>query len=231
MITEDDKHPRQKHFDLGEHAPEEGNDADSFDELTRAGHKGSIVERFHDLLVSSRGGERPLEPDADVDLGPKTTADDLAIRRAKSVSPQRMVVPEGVIIDGSMTSGSETEISGRVDGDVTVEGRLHLGATALISGNVRATSCRVEGLVEGRMECSQDLELGQTGRLNADTLAGKHMSVAGRILGNVSSGGVLRLAATSQVKGNIRAKRLVVEEGATFNGACTMRTPAQRKIS
>jgi len=28
--------------------------------------------------------------------------------------------------------------------------------------------------------------------------------------------------------GNLRTRRLIIEEGATFNGECAMRTPAQR---
>ena len=139
-----------------------------------------------------------------------------------------MIVPEGVIIGGPMTSGAETEIGGRVDGDVTVDGRLFIGSTALISGNVRAVSCRVEGLVEGKVECSQELELGSTGRLNADVVSGKRVTLAGQVYGNVSTGGMLRLVSTGRIEGNIHARQLVIEEGAVFNGVCVMRTPAQR---
>jgi cytoskeletal protein CcmA (bactofilin family) len=139
-----------------------------------------------------------------------------------------MTVPEGVIIDGSMTSGSETEIAGRIDGNVTVDGVLMLRPSALVSGNVRATVCQVEGHVEGTLECSQDLSLGVNGRLNADCQAGKRVVIAGQVFGDVTCSGLLRLEASAQVTGNIRARKIVIEEGATFNGACTMRAPAQR---
>jgi cytoskeletal protein CcmA (bactofilin family) len=159
------------------------------------------------------------------------SADDLAIRRARTVKLQRMVVPEGVIIEGSLTSGSETDISGRIEGDVNVEGRLHLGPSALVTGNVRATSCLVEGLVEGKVECAQELELGRTGRLNADAMGGKEVTLAGQVFGSVMTGGVARLRATAKISGNIRARRIVIEDGAVFNGTCTMRAPAQRAES
>jgi len=194
---------------------------------THEGIFGRMGQAFQDVLQSSRGDRRRAPADEAGD-DPSVTADDLAIRRAKSVKMQRMIVPEGVIIDGSMSSGSETEISGRIEGNVTVDGRLYLSASALVTGNVRATSCKVEGLVEGKMECSQELELGQTGRLNADALGGKGMVVCGQIFGNVSSGGVVRLAPTAKVTGDIRTRRLIVEEGAVFNGACRMRPPAQK---
>ncbi|HIJ65188.1 MAG TPA: polymer-forming cytoskeletal protein [Candidatus Hydrogenedentes bacterium] len=202
---------------------------DTFDELEKASKGGSVFRRFNaafqDVLQSSRGGDRSVHEEDD----PRVSADDLAIRRAKSVSTKRMIVPEGVIISGSMTSGSETEISGRVDGDVTVDGRLHLGPTALVSGNVRAAFCKVEGLVEGNVQCSQVLELGQTGRLNADALAGKRVTLAGKVFGNVTTSGALCLLPTARVTGNIRTKRLVLQEGAIFNGECAMRSPAEKR--
>lgn len=207
---------------------------DTYEDLERAAQDGSglfgrVNQAFQDVLQNSRGTNRTRSPVEEAGEDPAVTADDLAIRRARNVKPQRMIVPEGVIIDGSMTSGSETEISGRIEGDVTVDGRLYLGASALVTGNVRATVCRVEGLVEGRMECSQELELGQTGRLNADTLAGKRMILAGQVFGNVSCGGGIRLVTSAKVNGNLRTRKLVIEEGAMFNGRCTMRPPSQRK--
>jgi cytoskeletal protein CcmA (bactofilin family) len=227
-----DDRPQRKPLSLDRDAPSGSNKADTFEELAKASQKGSLFRRlntsFQEMLQNSRGEDRAREPVAEAIQSPTVTADDLAIRRAKNVTPQRMIVPEGVIIEGSLTSGSETEISGRVDGDVTVDGRLYLGATALISGNVRATSCKAEGLVEGKMECSQEIELGRTGRLNADALAGKKVTVAGQVFGNVSTGGMLRLVTTGRIEGNIQARQLVVEEGSTFNGMCIMRTPAQR---
>lgn len=205
---------------------------DTYEALEKAGKKDSILGRWlhtiDDKLTTNRGPARVRSAAEEAGESPNVTADDLAIRRAKTVKPVRMVVPEGVIIEGNMTSGSETEISGRIEGNVTVEGRLYLGASALVTGNIRATSCVVEGLVEGKVECSEDLELGRTGRLNADAMAGKEMNLGGQVFGNISTGGVARLRATARLTGNIRTRRIVIDEGALFNGTCTMRTPSQR---
>ncbi len=223
---------RRKPLALDVDVPASSSKDDSYADLEKAAKGDSFLHRisnsFQDMLQTSRGSERPQPSELDVSDAGLASADDIAIRRAKNVTPKRMVVPEGVIIGGAMTSGSETEICGRVDGDVVVDGKLFLGQTALISGNVRATSCRVEGLVEGKLECSQEVDVGKTGRLNADALAGKRIVIAGQIFGNVSTGGLLRLGATGRVEGNIQARQLVIEEGSTFNGRCVMRTPAQR---
>lgn len=208
------------------------NAPDTYEALEKASKRDSIFGRWlhsiDDKLTTNRGPARVRSAAEEAGENPGVTADDLAIRRAKNVKPQRMVVPEGVIIEGNMTSGSETEISGRIEGDVTVDGRLYLGASALVTGNVRATSCSIEGLVEGKVECSEDLDLGRTGRLNADAMAGKEMNLGGQVFGNISTAGVARLRSTARLTGNIRSRRVVIDEGAVFNGTCTMRTPSQR---
>lgn len=209
------------------------NDAD-FEKMGQAGRKGLLGRfnsRFNDKLQTSRGQERQRDVVAETASAPEVKADDLAMRRARTVSSsvQKMIIPEGVVIEGSLTSSSDTDIGGRIDGNITVEGRLQLGPSALISGNIRAGSCKIEGLVEGKVECSEDLELGPTGRLNADVLAGKRIFLAGQVYGNVTTPGVLRMAATSKVEGDIRTRSLMVEEGATLNGQCTMRAPSQQQ--
>ena len=226
------KEPQQPTVQWKPNQPQVEDAPDTYEALERAGKRDSIFSRLiqstQEAISTNRGPGRVRSAAEEAGESPNVTADDLAIRRAKSVKPQRMVVPEGVIIQGNMSSGSETEISGRIEGDVTVDGRLYLGASALITGNVRATSCLIEGLVEGKVECSEDLELGRTGRLNADAMAGKEMNIGGQLFGSVSTGGIARLRATARLSGNIRARRIVIEEGAVFNGSCTMRPPAQR---
>lgn len=234
MIVTTDKHkPQTKtHVDLRVDTPSDSEEPATYSEMESARKKGSIFgkfnARFQDALHTGRGDEGLRDPAREAGDDPSVTADDLAIRRAKSVRGQRMIVPEGVIIEGAMTSGSETEIAGRIEGDVTVEGRLFLLPSALVSGNVRTTTCKVEGLIEGKVECARELEIGETGRLNADAMAGKSMILAGQVFGNVTCGGLLQLLKTSKVTGNIRARYVVIEEGALFNGACSMSNPKQK---
>lgn len=204
-------------------------DYKELDKATKRGFLGRLTNRLDESIQTNRGPERTRNAVVETQQRPETTADDVAIRRARTVSPHRMIIPEGVIIEGSLTGGSETEISGRIDGDITIEGTLTLGASALVSGNVRASSCRIDGLVEGRVEVSDELNLGPNGRLNADLSAGKRINLAGQVYGNVMTPGVLRLAQSCKVQGNIRARALAMEEGATLNGSCTMRAPSQKQ--
>jgi len=189
---------------------------------------GRLGSSLNEKLQTNRS-DRRRDAVAEIGAGPMQGADDLALRRARTVVTQKMVIPEGVILQGNLTGGSETDIGGRIEGDITVDGRLYLGASALVTGNVRAGSCRIEGLVEGKVECSEELELGKTGRLNGDVLVGKRINLSGQVYGNVTTSGGLRLADGSQVNGNLRARSLLVEEGAILNGSCLMRAPAERQ--
>lgn len=198
-------------------------------EMENAGKKG-LFGRLNTAIQQNRGPERtrdmvPMESAVPAASAP---ADDLSARRPRVATGGRMTIPEGAIIQGNVTGSMDTEISGRVEGDVTIEGLLSLGKTALITGNVRAGACRVDGLVEGKLECSEEVDLGQSGRVNGDVGAGKRINLAGQVYGNVITPGVLRLAQTCRVQGDVRARSLTMEEGATLDGSCIMRAPSQK---
>lgn len=196
------------------------------------GFLSRISTRFSDAIQQSRGaGKNSASPSSTAPVVVQRSVDDIALLRARTTRAQKMVIPEGVIIEGSLTGGSETEIYGRVEGNVTVDGALFLGKTALVTGNVRAGACQVEGMVEGKVECTDGIYLTSSGRLNAEAVAGKQVRIAGRIQGNVTTPGTLRLESGAIVNGDIRARVLSMDEGAVLNGRCVMRAPSQRTDS
>ena len=190
--------------------------------------KGTLLDKvntaFHDAMQSGRGENALREVRASAATAPAVAHDDLALGRTKSLRTQRMVVPEDVLIEGSLTSGSETEIYGRIEGDVTINARLYLATSAKISGSIQAVSCKIDGPVDGKVNCEEELELGKTGQLNQDAVAGKKMVIGGHVAGNITCGGLIHVLDTAHITGNIRARMIVLDEGAVFNGTCqTMR--------
>lgn len=202
-------------------------------DANKKGGGGGLFGRFgaklNDAVQQGRSDDPIRRPAENLAKEAAIPADDMAVRQGQSVVTQRMIVPDGVIIEGGMSSGSDTQIAGRVDGDVRVDARLALEPTAVIKGKVRAASCSVRGKVMGDVESQQDLTIGESGVVNADAIAGKDMVIAGEINGNVKCGGRLRLTPTGRLTGNIRARTIVLEEGAQFNGACNMTKPAGAK--
>jgi cytoskeletal protein CcmA (bactofilin family) len=203
-------------------------DSGDFNDLARTGKGGlfsRIGERFNEALQQGRGDVRHRKAVEDMRRSPAIAPDDAATRRTRNANLRRMVIPEGVTIEGSLNGGSESEIGGRIEGDLTVEGTLFLLKSAVVTGNVRAGSCQMDGHVEGHVEVLNDLAIGKTGRLDADASAGRNVDISGQVHGSVTTPGRLRMAAGSVVNGDVRVRVLCMEEGAALNGVCTMRAP------
>lgn len=195
-----------------------------------------IGNRFNTALQSGRGEEAPRPAPAAAPVvstpaaTPKQPVKEQPIVRTRESSPSmKMYIPQGTVVQGSLSGKAETEIHGRVEGDVTVEGAIYLGKSAVITGNVKATSCQVDGTVEGSMNCSKDLILSPGGNLAADAEAGEVVRISGNIAGNVSTPGTLRIEAGGVVNGDVQARVFSMSEGAILNGRCTMRTTTQQE--
>jgi cytoskeletal protein CcmA (bactofilin family) len=186
----------------------------------RRGLFGRFSNRFDEALQTNRAPERPAATPA----APAPAAAPREEARPKGAGPVRMLIPEGVEIEGNIKGACDTEIGGKINGDILINGRVMLNAGSVIKGNVRSASCRIDGTVEGRVECSDEVELGKGGRLNADVKAGKRINVAGQVYGNVNSPGVVHMAAGSLVQGDVVARSFMMEDGAMLNGKCTMRS-------
>jgi cytoskeletal protein CcmA (bactofilin family) len=200
--------------------------SEEFQQGQRKGLFGKLNTKLNEAIQEGRNDAQQSSVAAQAPVDKNIAADDLALKRSSAAATgQRMIIPENVLIEGAMTSGSDTDISGKIDGDVTVESQLNIYSTSVVTGSVRAKNCVMQGTCEGNMECTHSLELGESGSLNADAMSGQNMAIAGKITGNVNCGGQLRLMASAKVTGNIRARSIVIDEGATFNGTCSMAKP------
>ncbi len=83
-------------------------------------------------------------------------------------------------------------------------------------------SLRVDGQVKGKILCSDCVTIGAGGFVEADIEA-ETTVVAGRMVGNVVARDKIELQAKCEMEGDIKAKSLVIEQGATFCGACNMK--------
>jgi cytoskeletal protein CcmA (bactofilin family) len=107
--------------------------------------------------------------------------------------------------------------------DKTMNRELNLiGAGTIVEGNIRTKgNIRVDGKVRGEVHSTENLAIGATGEIEGG-VAGKNVIIGGRVKGNVSSVEKLVLESKSVVQGDIRAQRLVIDEGATFDGRVAM---------
>ena len=98
-----------------------------------------------------------------------------------------------------------------------------LGKGTQITGTlVLEGTGRIEGRVEGEISAQDTLSIGEGAIVNAN-VAGTAIVVEGQVTGNIVARQRLELRPSSHVKGDITTPRLIVHEGATLDGRCSMR--------
>ncbi|MFO7769085.1 MAG: polymer-forming cytoskeletal protein [bacterium] len=103
-----------------------------------------------------------------------------------------------------------------------------VGNGTVIEGTLNiSSSIRVDGKVKGRINCSDTLLVGKTGVVEASVKV-KSATIGGRVEGDIQAQEVVILEGKSTVMGDVTTKKLIIEEGAVFNGTCRMGEEAER---
>ncbi len=105
-----------------------------------------------------------------------------------------------------------TFISNRINQGTTVEGTINS------DGDIR-----VEGVIRGTLRTAAKVAVGTTGLIEGDVHC-KSADIEGRITGDIEVSEVLTLKSTAIVEGNIYTAKIVIENGAHFDGICNMGT-------
>lgn len=109
-------------------------------------------------------------------------------------------------------NNEETQAETIVGPSVKVEGELNS------QGNVR-----IDGQVQGNIQTSQNLAIGEQAIINANIKA-LNAVVAGKVKGNLTVEEALEITETGQVEGDIAAKIISIAPGAVFRGQSQMNT-------
>lgn len=80
---------------------------------------------------------------------------------------------------------------------------------------------RVEGRVEGTLKAGKSIVVGRSGEVVGDIIT-QDCVVSGRVSGNIVAESRLELQATCEIQGEIRSRRVQLDEGARFNGQLHM---------
>jgi cytoskeletal protein CcmA (bactofilin family) len=83
-----------------------------------------------------------------------------------------------------------------------------------------AGTVRIDGALEGDVRADW-VVVGETGRIRGN-IRSKGMVTGGRIEGNIDASEIAELKPGSNVCGEIRTVKLVISEGAIFDGNCRM---------
>lgn len=90
-------------------------------------------------------------------------------------------------------------------------------------------SVRIDGTIKGKIETSETLTVGDTGVIDADIIA-KSAIIAGRVVGNLTVEDRVELESQASFIGDLRTRDLVINEGATFHGKCSMENGKNVKV-
>jgi len=107
-----------------------------------------------------------------------------------------------------------------------------IGPTLVFKGELSADEDLViEGTIEGTIaHHKKNLMIGKQGRVTADIHASS-VIVEGELNGDIHGDGLVSLANGATVNGNVYCTRLVMEDGARFNGKIEMILPAPLKVA
>jgi len=97
-----------------------------------------------------------------------------------------------------------------------------IGTGTVINGNIKTEgSIRVDGKIVGNVVTQADAAVGLSGVVEGSVDA-RNITVAGKVLGTLTAAQKLVLESRSVIRGDLRTARLVVDEGAVFDGKSTM---------
>jgi cytoskeletal protein CcmA (bactofilin family) len=97
-----------------------------------------------------------------------------------------------------------------------------IGSGTYVDGSIEAKgSLRIDGRVKGAVKAADTLTIGAKGEV-AGEIHARMAVVGGRVEGDIRVQEKLVLEANSVVVGNLKAKKLVIDDGAIFQGKSDM---------
>lgn len=94
----------------------------------------------------------------------------------------------------------------------------YLGPATSFSGELRCSeSLRIDGRIEGRVNCDHLVAVGESGSVRA-AIEGDTVVVAGEVVGNITATRKITLEGTARVTGDLCTPGIVIQEGAMLEG-------------
>jgi len=107
---------------------------------------------------------------------------------------------------------------------VTAAGAVYsiIAPGARITGNISSEEdIRIEGFLEGDLVCKGKVIIGPQSLMKGNVKC-VSAEVSGMVEGDIEASEMLSLREKSQIKGSLKTSTLIIEPGASFNGACEM---------
>ncbi|MCH7755494.1 polymer-forming cytoskeletal protein [candidate division KSB1 bacterium] len=113
---------------------------------------------------------------------------------------------------------------GKKGEDFNNSGNLNtiIGKGSSIDGTMKVNSTlRVDGRVKGNVTTTDSLVIGKDGIINGEVVV-RNAIIGGKLKGKLTASGKVILEAKSVFSGELKTTKLVIDEGAVFEGSCSM---------
>ncbi len=113
------------------------------------------------------------------------------------------------------SDGERGDLNGFLDAGSHIEGDLHFEDTF-----------RIDGRLSGRVVSKGDLVVGEQGQVEGEIRVGR-IFISGTVKGSVQAGERVEITARGRVNADLETPSLMIEDGAFFEGRCSMSKRAQ----
>ncbi len=117
-------------------------------------------------------------------------------------------------IFGSKENKPAEDLSGNIN-NIIAKG------TSIVGDIDAAGNIRIDGKIKGNIKCKSKVVTGKGSTIDGNIYA-QNAEIEGDIIGILEISEILILKPTAVVQGDIRTGKLIVENGARFNGTCRM---------
>lgn len=90
------------------------------------------------------------------------------------INPQVInLIAIGTRITGEILSDGDIRIDGELTGNIDTKGRLVIGASGKVTGDIKCKSCEIAGSQKGKIYITEQLSLKATSNVTGDIVTGK----------------------------------------------------------
>jgi cytoskeletal protein CcmA (bactofilin family) len=152
----------------------------------------------------------------------------------KNVKPQQPVTPQATAAPAPVPQPAAAESKPAPKPAPSGEARAYLDSGSKINGKVSFEGpARVDGQVEGEITAKESLVVGESAVITAQIKAAS-VVIAGKVSGDINASRRIEIRPSAKVIGNLTSPVLVIQEGALFEGHCTMQAEGaheERKVT
>ena len=116
-------------------------------------------------------------------------------------------IAEGTVFTGNITASKGIKINGIVKGSVICNGKVIVGKTGIIEGEIKCLNAEIEGVLKSAITVKELLELKSTANLQGEIITGRlSVEPGASFTGSCKMGGVVKDIKEETTVGQLKEK-------------------------